>query len=472
MTDEIVEKLARSETSYLIAPAGYGKTEILTKAVSISENGRQLILTHTHAGVRSLRQRLQKYRVSSKNFHINTIAGWALWLASSYKIISEIKEIYPYDNGTWKLVYPAALEVLRNKHIREVISLSYSGAYIDEYQDCTLDQHQLIIELSTILPCRILGDPLQGIFDFGDNETVNWTEHVSPNFDRLPDLTIPWRWNKTNPELGQWLDEARQQLKNGEMIDFSHFYGGENDVLNQISSCRRCLGSNGSILAIRKLPNFAHSTAQRLGGAYCSMEEIEATTLRNWFQRYDETNDGFERALLLIDITSRCWTKVSTSLTSIRGKLEKKENSIGRLKNNVHVFEKLVSFINHQSIESSIEALEACASVENGYLYRKELWTALLNTFEIFESKKFESLSDALWYIRNRTSIMGRAVDNRTVSRTLLVKGLEFQHVIVLDATELEDAKNFYVAITRGSQSLTILSPGTTIQFPPFEDMI
>jgi DNA helicase-2/ATP-dependent DNA helicase PcrA len=471
MTDEIVERLAKSENSYLIAPAGYGKTEILTKAVAMSDNGRQLVLTHTHAGVRSIRQRLQKYGVPDKNFYLNTIAGWALWIASSYKIISELKEINPFDNNTWKLVYPAALEVLRNKQIRKVISISYSGVYIDEYQDCTLDQHRFIIELSTILPCRILGDPLQGIFDF-DDETVNWTEHVSPIFDRLPDLTIPWRWNKTNPRLGQWLDHTRQNLINGEMIDFSNYYGGGIDRQNQLKICRGYLSSAGSTVAIRKLPNMAHTIAQQLGGRFCSMEEMEANTLRNWFQKYDQTDEVFDKAILLIEITSKCWTKVSTSLNSIKGKLERKDKNVGRLRNNVNVFEKLINFINYQSSKSAIEALEACASVDNAYLYRKELWAALLRTFEVFETDEFESLSDALWYIRNRTSKFGRVVDYRTVSRTLLVKGLEFQHVIVLDATELEDAKNFYVAITRGSHSLMILSPKRTIQFPPFEDMI
>ena len=44
----------------------------------------------------------------------------------------------------------------------------------------------------------------------------------------------------------------------------------------------------------------------------------------------------------------------------------------------------------------------------------------------------------------------------RIVSRTLLIKGLEFDHSVVLDPSEL-DAKHLYVAMTRGARTLSIL---------------
>lgn len=50
------------------------------------------------------------------------------------------------------------------------------------------------------------------------------------------------------------------------------------------------------------------------------------------------------------------------------------------------------------------------------------------------------------------------------MSRTLLIKGLEFDHTVILDADE-HDAKNFYVAATRPTRSLTICSASPTIRF-------
>ena len=47
-----------------------------------------------------------------------------------------------------------------------IVTQSYSHLYVDEYQDCTLGQHNIIMLMSEELPTHLLGDPLQGIFDF------------------------------------------------------------------------------------------------------------------------------------------------------------------------------------------------------------------------------------------------------------------------------------------------------------------
>jgi ATP-dependent exoDNAse (exonuclease V) beta subunit len=52
------------------------------------------------------------------------------------------------------------------------------------------------------------------------------------------------------------------------------------------------------------------------------------------------------------------------------------------------------------------------------------------------------------------------------VSRTLLVKGLEYDHVLLPDIADFDDAKNLYVALTRGSKSLTVLSKDRYIARP------
>ncbi len=52
------------------------------------------------------------------------------------------------------------------------------------------------------------------------------------------------------------------------------------------------------------------------------------------------------------------------------------------------------------------------------------------------------------------------------MSRTLLIKGLEFDHTVILDAAE-HDAKNFYVTATRPTKSLTICSASPTVRFDP-----
>lgn len=51
----------------------------------------------------------------------------------------------------------------------------------------------------------------------------------------------------------------------------------------------------------------------------------------------------------------------------------------------------------------------------------------------------------------------GRPIRHRKlIGTTLLVKGLEYDHAVILDADTL-DAKDLYVAMTRGAKTLTII---------------
>ena len=60
---------------------------------------------------------------------------------------------------------------------------------------------------------------------------------------------------------------------------------------------------------------------------------------------------------------------------------------------------------------------------------------------------------------RSATGSRGKTVP---VCTTLLVKGLEFDHAIVLDAGSLA-RKELYVALTRGAKSLTVISSTATL---------
>jgi hypothetical protein len=44
--------------------------------------------------------------------------------------------------------------------IREVVRASYDRVLVDEYQDCSLLQHQLAVAVSTIVPTLIFGDEM------------------------------------------------------------------------------------------------------------------------------------------------------------------------------------------------------------------------------------------------------------------------------------------------------------------------
>jgi len=71
----------------VLAAAGCGKTELIAKSVARS-SGRQLVLTHTNAGVEAILRRLRHWGVGSQRAAVDTLDGWCLKYVSSYPALS------------------------------------------------------------------------------------------------------------------------------------------------------------------------------------------------------------------------------------------------------------------------------------------------------------------------------------------------------------------------------------------------
>lgn len=461
--DDLAEQLAHTPYAYLIAPAGCGKTELIAKAVALKPDNRQLVLTHTHAGVHSLRNRMRQKGITINRARVDTIAGLALRWSAAYPRISGLKTTTP-TGEEWTTVYKACLRTLNNPNVQDILRASYVGIYVDEYQDCTISQHELIMRLAMILSCRILGDPMQGIFGFG-KEPLFKLEQMPPKFERLPDAVTPWRWQQSNPNLGEWLRDARNKLANGSTIDVR---GGpirwvrltgnnQSKIQERLKICFDVFNKQpGTIVAIHEHANLCHAVARRLSGTYVSMEEFEARELRRFAEELQKAQ-GIERVIVLIDFVKKCRTKASQELSSIIGRFSKGQlPDLRRLKKNVVIAKALIEVAEHDDLDSVLLAIECMESLP-GALFRRELWTEMKRSLAVFKSGEYDSLVEAAWYIRQQTSRVGRRLDRAIVSRTLLVKGLEFNHSILLHADRL-DAKNLYVAMTRGSNTLTVIS--------------
>jgi hypothetical protein len=160
-------------------------------------------------------------------------------------------------------------------------------------------------------------------------------------------------------------------------------------------------------------------------------------------------------------------TVVGTELRAVTKKLaEGNLPDRTRLKKHVSVVEALNRVASEMSLEAVIPALQAIERIPERVLYRRELWREMERSIERHLRDPERRLRDAAWKTRDRARRAGRTVDHRTVSRTLLIKGLEFDHAIVLNAGD-HDAKNLYVAMTRGSRSLTVLSSEPRLRLSP-----
>jgi hypothetical protein len=212
MSNALCEALGRARSGFVQAPAGCGKTETIAKTVGLYCDGCQLILTHTHAGVDALRHRFRRHGVPSRKYHLDTIAGWAWSWVRMYP--TNAGYVGSTDLADWASVYPAMLNLLQKPFVQQGISNSYSGVLVDEYQDCTSPMHAMIAEVNRMLPCRVLGDDLQGIFGFNE-ELVDWSDVASTFSNNLGTLETPHRWTKegNNEELGRWLLGARDAFR-------------------------------------------------------------------------------------------------------------------------------------------------------------------------------------------------------------------------------------------------------------------
>lgn len=463
------ESLARSNRAAMVAAAGCGKTHLIASAVANHASGRELILTHTHAGVDAIRARLAKLGALPRNYAVDTIAGWSLRLASAFPATSALPTAMPRDSSEYATVYSAGARLLGLKPIREIVRASYSGVYVDEYQDCSVEQHALVLALCDVLPCRILGDELQAIFGFGDHNSIRWSEHVSPSFDELPGPAKPWRWVNRNPMLGEWLQDVRNALLNHQAVDLNgapvEWVDGSDPSSKQFNQRNACFGiatKNGkdTVVAIHHVPNQCHHVASRLKGVYSCVEAIDTKDLFDSAETIGGST-GFDRALAVIDFAGMCMTKVKSELETIRAAFAK--NRTPNVKKHAAQLAALTKVIEDASLSGVEASLRAIRALKDSVVYRRELLHEMERALRTVLSGEPESLAEGAWIVRNRTRRKGRLLSRCCVGSTLLVKGLEFDHAIVLDADGYDTA-NLYVALTRGSKSLTVVSKSRVIQ--------
>ena len=145
MAEDLANNLAACTRGLVVAPAGCGKTHLISEAVKQCR-GRQLVLTHTHAGVKAIRDRMIRLRVPADQYRISTIDSFALRYAAAFPTISDWTN-RRQEKEQWKQLRPAASKVLNMKFAEEVLRASYQGIFVDEYQDCTKSQHELILQL-------------------------------------------------------------------------------------------------------------------------------------------------------------------------------------------------------------------------------------------------------------------------------------------------------------------------------------
>lgn len=166
--------------------------------------------------------------------------------------------------------------------------------------------------------------------------------------------------------------------------------------------------------------------------------------------------------LLALDFAKRCFTGVGNALTAgtKRGEVAKQSKGT-KYPLVLHAANAYLEKPTSTHLKSFFQALKANPETS---AYRRDLLYRFLNVLKMHIDGEGATLSEAAIKYQREMRHTGRPINRRKlIGTTLLVKGLEYDHAVILDADSL-DAKDLYVAMTRGSKFLTII--GTSRYLP------
>ncbi|HLO53231.1 MAG TPA: UvrD-helicase domain-containing protein [Saprospiraceae bacterium] len=456
----------------LIAPAGFGKTHAITECLLKLpfDSKKQLILTHTHAGVTSIKEKLKKLNVPNI-YEVETISSFIQRYVLAYnhnKIIPNIEDSKKY----YTFLNDSALGLFKTKIITDVIKSTYSGLFVDEYQDCTKKQHEIIKILAELIPTRILGDFLQGIFEFNEPlvDLTNTTEmngFVQNSFE----LTKPQRWlNGNNKALGLELKAIREKLIKKEEIDLELYKSIE--LFNYPSLDLHTPKTDYSNLIwklIRKSPSLLiiHSNTtsveprkkitQKYNNSIILIESIDDKLFYKVSKLLDEMNST-NVAIKLREISLLIFSKTEINNWFSEKGLKRKVNS--KDKKLIDEFDQLIKDID----KNKKEIILKISDLPKVKCFRPEVLDSVIKAIEISEIENIDCFNAMIIY-RNKIRRYGRKIEGKCIGTTLLTKGLEFDTVLILDAHKFNCPKHFYVAITRACKQLIIVTENKSIKF-------
>lgn len=444
-------------------PAGTGKTHLVAAlaATANHQGERTLILTHTNAGVDVLRRRLRQFGVAKSAVRVETIASWCFDVVRHYPVLSGLSVGTEPDWGQSQQYYIGAAMAIQAAAIRKVVRASYDLVIVDEYQDCVVEQHHLVLALHASLPICVFGDPLQNIFDFGSNVTVKWAKEVAATWPPLVLPVQPWRWRGHDEDLGQWLIDIRADLYGGRPIDLATAplsWRRDDTPQAAVKACFAQPTGDGSVVAISRFPPECAAVASKTNGSYGMMEELQGSFMMKFAATVD-SGDPRQVAVATAQFAKDCISRIAAKLNpAVMNKLTKGESVAHLSRPGAEVQLGLLSgLLSDPSPPHVRETLAAIGQLPDGRLYRREAWRDVLMALAIVAAGSDLTVVQAIGRIRNRTRIIGRAQDDRIISRPLLVKGLEYDHAVVLNA-ERYSATELYVALSRSRKSLTVLS--------------
>lgn len=453
-----------NDNGLVIAPAGFGKTEdIVSQTKKILSEKMVLILTHTNIGVEEILNRLKSQSIDNNKVNVMTIASFSLKYIKCFPIISGyVDNQESFD----KEIYKKMSILLDNKHVKEIIQNTYSYIFVDEYQDCNILQHQMIKKICEILDYKIYGDPLQSLFNF-DGDAISFKEIINKDYKLVGALNYPWRWEKYNKHLGKWIFNIRKKILNNEEIkllsisNYISFIKTDN-LINTIRQVGyNYISKNISNVILTRLEHETISVTKQFAGKYKMQDDIECKLLKEFCKKINLK----EKKHILVELFKIIKSSYSgTSIVkNVIDKINAFDYNLRNLRTNKDLIKMIEDFINCDTINFNIlmEIISYIESIDKINKYRYDLINILKKLLINLSENNDQNVIELLHLI---TSNRNQTKFKYTISRVLLVKGLQFDNVIIISPEKMTK-EEFYVAISRATKSITIISEVSLLKF-------
>jgi hypothetical protein len=347
------------------------------------------------------------------------------------------------------------------------LAATYDRLIVDEYQDCSVAQHEIVVHASEALRTCVLGDPLQAIFNFA-GPTADWDLQVKASFPEAGELNTPWRWINVGEEaFGRWLLDARQLLLRRGSIDLSTAprnvrwvrLDGVNDHRLRLGagSCQ-APGPDGRILIMADStnPGAQREFASQIPGGVV-VENVDMRDLIAFGKGFDLASPGIVEHV--INFAGVVMTNVG-----VPAMLQRLQTlRAGRARNPPTEAEHVaLRFAENPTYAGAADLLEAINAQGGVRTHRPAILRGAYDMLKACRGTEGISPAAAAAAVRERSRLIGRPLAKRTVGSTLLLKGLEAEVAVILNPAVM-DHRHLYVAMTRGAKQLIVCSPQQTL---------
>lgn len=300
---------------------------------------------------------------------------------------------------------------------------------------------------------------------------------IKTDFEVLEDaLTEPWRWRREgrNEALGEWLVQARKQLEEtGQLVianDAPVTWLRHDPAVPPpeawAMACRTVPAPMGeSVVAILQWPSECRELAKRLGGRWPIVERSDDADLLRLGARLVDA-DGPTVVEALVEFVSDRMTAIGPALRTAVDAI-RAGRGVSRITKNREHADRLSALATNPTPANALAWLEGVlAQKKDWWLYRRECVYQLREALRHCTQDSFVELPDMVAAARIRARHRGRLPHRRSIGTPLLVKGLEFDHAVLLwepnprpgQRPRHPSMQGLYVALTRASKSLTIVS--------------